>query len=123
VLLLINQNLNVMSNKGGHGNPFTTKEISTIRNFVKQNPDNLSRAFESAAAEINRSADSISNKWYSSIRGGKKVFHTKSSDKKLSNTKNVFSTKHSTSGKRIEVKNGVLSLGSIQITGDFAIAV
>lgn len=48
--------------------PFSSKDDEVILSAVKRNPSSLSGAFKIAAEQLNRTADSISGRWYGKLK-------------------------------------------------------
>lgn len=51
-------------------NPFTSKDDAVILSYVNKNPESLSMGFRLAAEHLNRTADSISGRWYGKLKKG-----------------------------------------------------
>lgn len=69
---------------------YTQEELDIIKKEVIKSPTNLEKAFEKAAAKLNRTTSSVDNKYYRSIKNSDdKLFLTISSRKAATNTKLV----------------------------------
>lgn len=66
------------------------ENIEVVKNAVKNSPDNLSRAFDLAAKELNSTSKAVSQAWYAGIRSNSGVnFKTTSSKVSKLNGKNT----------------------------------
>jgi hypothetical protein len=82
---------------------WTKQEEKTIISCIKNNPENLSKAFACAAEVINRSTQSVSNRYYTHIRNKKAIFQTSSSKSVFVNSKNVSRRKNQSNASRVDV--------------------
>jgi hypothetical protein len=58
------------------GKRYTNNEDKVIVDKVAKYPGNLQRAFKEAGIKINRSASSVSERWYKKLRNNSVVFMT-----------------------------------------------
>lgn len=76
---------------------WTNQEESVIRKTVRENPENLRKAFILCSEKINRTPNAIRIRWYAKVSKTNPCFVTISSKKgtknrKISNSKNISMT-------------------------------
>lgn len=110
-----------------------TKEDDTcLLNHIKNNSDNLRKAFRLASRDLSRDVRAVSVHWYSKLKKTVDIFniHNKTKNFKVNTknnyqskvTKNQYIPKKSTS-TTIKVTNGTIKVGSLIINGDFELGV
>lgn len=82
---------------------WTKKEEKTIVSCIKNNPENLTKAFECAAEVINRSKGAVSQRYYNHIRSTKEIFITSSNKSTYVNRKNLSRRRNQNNDDRVEV--------------------
>lgn len=70
-------------------NLWTKEEELVIVSHVRENPNNLTKAFRLSSKELSRTYEAIRYRWYSKIRLENTVFFTLSTTNYLENLKNT----------------------------------
>jgi len=89
---------------------WTKSEEKTIISCIKNNPENLTKAFECAAELINRSKGAVCQRYYNYIRLRKQLFTTSSDKSTYVNRKNISRRRNQNNDDRVQVFSNMFRL-------------